>query len=375
MKRIIVFLLCMTLILGGCAKADDNTGTIPPVVPEVMYTQEVMEETLTALAAVSVPATTESFCLEDGTELFSYTYQHMTLIFPNANIADKITLDFLNRVDTTRSESELILQSAQNDFTDKDSWIPYFYRVLYSPMRIDHGVLSLFGMQNSYLGGMHGNLSATSVSYDMMTGDVLTFGSIMHPEASKDDFITLVLNKLETMKDTHYLYDEYEEAVYDRFGGDENLYEDFYFTQSGLCFYFSPYEIAPYASGTISVELPYSELAGLIYDGYFPEERQVVEGIMQTGTFMDTDMEQFNNMAEVILADGNDLFVVYPEGTVEDIRVHVPGDGMTMPAYTVFAALEMSNKDAVVLNIPAQTAADVQIGYQSVGKTYTIPLT
>lgn len=375
MKRIIVFLLCMTLILSGCAKPEDNIGTIPPVVPEVMYTQEVMDETLTALAAVSVPASTENFCLEDGTELFSYTYQHMTLIFPNADVADRVTLDFLNRVDTTRSESERILQSAKNDYVDNDSWIPYFYRVLYSPTRIDHGVLSLFGMQNSYLGGMHGNLSGTSVSYDMMTGDVLTFGSIMHPDATKDDFIPLILNTLENMKDTHYLYDEYEDAVLSRFSGDENLYEDFYFTQTGLCFYFSPYEIAPYSSGTISVELPYDQLAGLIYDGYFPEERQVVEGVMQTGTFMDTNMEQFNNMAEVILSDGNDLFVAYPEGTVEDIRIHVPGDGMTIPDYTVFAALEMSNKDAVVINIPVRASVEVLIDYQSNGVNYSTPLT
>ena len=376
MKKVFAALLCFALILSGCAKEADNSGTIPPVVPEMTTAQnEVTDMTMTALAAVSVPATTESFCLEDGTELFSYTYQYISLIFPNGSVADKITLDFLNRVDATRAESEQILQSAKTDYTDSDTWIPYFYRVLYSPSRIDHGVLSLTGIQNSYLGGMHGNLSCISVNYDMMTGDVLTFGSIMHPNATKEQFIDLILEKLQAMKDEFYLYDDYEDAARARLSGDENLYEDFYFTKTGLNFYFSPYEIAPYASGTISVELPYSELAGLIYDGYFPEERQVVDGTMRTGTFMDTDMEQFNNMAEVLLADGSDLYVVYPEGTVEDIRISIPGDGMTIPEYTVFAALEMSNKDAVVLNIPAQVASNILVEYQSGGNISTISLT
>lgn len=375
MKKLSVTLLCLALLLSGCSKDADNTGTIPPAAPDVTTVQEQTPiQTMTALAAVSVPATTESYTLDDGTELFSYTYQYMSLIFPNGSVADKITLDFLNRVDATRAETEQILLAAQSDYTDSSSWIPYFYRVLYSPTRMDHGVLSLFGTQNSYHGGMHGNLSSMSVNYDMLTGDVLTFGSIMHPEATKDDFVKLILENLKALKDTYYLYDDYENAVLTRFGGDENLFEDFYFTQTGLCFFFSPYEIAPYASGVISVEIPYSELAGLIYDGYFPEERQIVDGSMLTGTFIDTDMEQFNNMAEVILADGSELYVVYPKETVEDIRITIPGDGMSIPAYTVFAALAMSNQDAVVINVPAEIAENVEISYQSAGVTTSILL-
>lgn len=370
MKRILALLLCLGILLCGCAKKEDNTGTIPAVVPDV--TQAPEAEIMTALAAVSVPATTENFCLEDGTEIFSYSYQHMSLIFPDGNVANKITLDFLNRVDATRPESETILKAAQANCETTDPWFPYFYRVLYSPVRMDHGVMSLFGTQSSFNGGMHSNISAIAVNYDMMTGDVLTFGSIMHPDAEKESFIQLVLEKLEAVKEDYYLYDDFEIAVRARLGGDENLYEDFFFTQTGLNFFFSPYEIAPYASGIISVEIPYSELPGLIYDGYFPAERQVVNGKMKSGIFMKTDMTRFNNMAEVILSDGKDLRVVYPMGSVEDIRISIAADGMTMPAYTVFAALEMSDKDAVVLNIPDALLEGTTVTYQSGGEEFSI---
>jgi hypothetical protein len=91
----------------------------------------------------------------------------------------------------------------------------------------------------------------------------------MHPDASKEDFITIILEKLSQIAEESDLFQGYEDGVRSRLGGDENLYEDFYFTSTGLCFYFAPYEIAPYASGIITVEIPYSELTGLIYDGYF----------------------------------------------------------------------------------------------------------
>jgi len=366
MKKIVALMLCSILLLSGCSKQEEIAGTIPPVIPET--TLEVIPETMTALAAVSVPASTETYYLEDNTELFSYSFQHMDLIFPDETVAKKVTLDFLNRVDSTKAESELLLQAAQTDHLSSESWMPYFYRVLYNPTRIDHGVMSLFGMQNSYQGGMHGNISCISVNYDMMTGDLLTFGSIMHQDADKEDFIKLVIEKLAQIREEYYLYDDYEVAVRARLGGDENLYEDFYFTQTGLCFFFSPYEIAPYASGIVSVELPYEELPGLIYDGYFPAERQVVNGVMKTGSFMDMDMTRFNNMAEVVLDNESVLYVVYPEGSVEDVRITIEGDGMTMPAYTVFAALEMSDKDAVVLHIPESMLQSVTVSYTSAGK-------
>jgi len=271
-------------------------------------------------------------------------------------------------------DSESILIAAQQDYEPDIEWFPYFYQLIYSPTRIDHGVLSLFGVRNSFAGSMHGNLSCVAANYDLSTGNVLTLGSIMHPDAQKDDFIAIINEKLRDQSEEYNLFEGFEDDVRNRISGDENLYEDFFFTGTGLSFFFAPYEIAPYASGIITVEIPYSELPGLIFDGYFPAERERIEGKMITGDFMSTDMEQFNNMAEITLATGEEIMVVYPEGRVEDIRITIPGNGKNLPPYTAFAALEMSAQNAVVISLAKDDIDGITVTYMSDGNTVTIPL-
>lgn len=378
MKKSLTLTLCLLILLSGCRSHSEPVQTLPfeepvQVTPETEATTEEMDLS-DSLLAVSVPAVTERITHENGTELFTYTAQHMQLVFPDADVADKVVLDFLNRVDASQTDAESILTAAKNDYDASVTWFPYFYQILYSPTRIDHGVLSLFGTLNSYSGGMHGSKSCIAANYDMMTGDVLTLGSIMHMEASKEEFIQIILEKLDAIAEERYLYEDYEAGVRSRLEGDENLYEDFYFTTTGLSFFFSPYEIAPYSSGIITVEIPYSELPGLIYDGYFPEEREQVYGSVHTGSFTLTDMEQFSNMAEVTLVTGEEILVAYPDGKVEDVRIVIPGDGMNMPDYTVFAALEMSDHDAVVISLSEEMIEGINIAYTSDGTSVTIPL-
>ena len=386
MMKIIAILLCFAVLLTGCGVQQES---IEPVLPEgetIANVQEVApsetetepepEEVMlpTELLAVSVPAVCDVFEADDGTEIFSYTSQHMQFIFPDASIAEKVILDFLNRVDSGRANAENLRNAALFDYQPEMSWTPYFYQTLYSPTRIDRGVLSLFGIQHSYSGGIHGNMNCIAANYDLTTGDVLTLGSIMHMDADKDAFIQIISNKLAEKQEEYQLYDDFQDGVLTRLNVDENLYEDFYFTPSGLCFFFSPYEIAPYSSGIITVEIPYSELPGLIYDGYFPEERQEIFGSMLSDSFSAMDMDQFNNMAELNLSNGGESIVVYPDGSVEDIRIDVCADGISRPKYTAFAAYQMSNQDAIVIHTSEDLMNSITISYFSGSTTITTSL-
>ena len=208
-------------------------------------------------------------------------------------------------------------------------------------------------------------MSCVAANYDLTTGDVLTLGSIMHMDANKETFIQIISDKLAALKDEYNLYDDFEDGVMERLNGDENLYEDFYFTMTGLCFFFSPYEIAPYSSGIITVEIPYSELPGLIYDGYFPAERQQIFGSILTDRFTNLDMDQFNNMAELRLSDGEETMVLYPEGTIEDIRINACTDGIDKTEYTAFVAYQMSGQDAVVIRLSEKIMNSLSVSYFS----------
>lgn len=384
MKRFLSVFVCLVLLLTACSNKQSAESTIAPAysepepqvtttqAPEQEITEPMMPDEYTELLAVSMPALTETFTADDGTELFSYTAQSMQLIHPDGVIADNVMLDFFNRLDAVQEEVQHVFSSAKANYAGSENWYPYFYQIIYSPTRIDHGVLSLFGTQNSYSGAQHGNLSCVAANYDLTTGDVLTLGSIMHMDATTDDFIALLIPKLAAMADELGLFEGYEEGVQSRLSGDENLYEDFFFTNTGLSFFFAPYEIAPYASGVITVEIPYEELPGLIYDGYFPEEREHVEGKLTSGLFMTTDMEQFNSMAEVTFAEGESIIVIYPEGKVEDIRIVAAGDGKNKPSYTAFAALEMSPNNAVLLGVTQEDAKYISIEYMTEGSLKTL---
>ena len=102
MKRFIAVLLSFLFLLSGCKKTPEPNLTVPW---DDITTQTTQVEDITTepeiekeLLAVSVPAVTERIDHENGTELFSFTSQHMQLILPNAVAADKIVLNFLNRV-------------------------------------------------------------------------------------------------------------------------------------------------------------------------------------------------------------------------------------------------------------------------------------
>ena len=362
MKRILVLFLCI-LFLSGCHAPTHVDSTDPiPVVPNNTENTSVDH---TQILTVSVPISTEHFYADDGTEIFTTAQQYMKLLLPNDAVADRVILDFLNRVDAMQRDSATILLAAQENYSDNTDWYPYHQKTTYSPVRIDYGVLSLFGISSSYSGGVHSNQRAISANYDLTTGNVLTLASIMHTDADKEDFIQLVLEDLQKNTENYFLFDDYEETVRNLIGGDDTQYQDFYFTQTGLVFYFSPYDIAPYASGIITVEIPYSQLTGLLYNGYFPDEKDEGTGKMHIGSFNDMDMTQFTCMEEVMLSADEELVVLYPEGSVSDVRLMVSDNEAGVPPYTVFAAPQMGEKTAIVLGLPSENPLQITLQYSS----------
>lgn len=377
MKKIYsIFLsVCILLAFTGCT-ATKPEETVPtdkiedtlPQTPSEITEPPIAQATM---AAVSVPTITEELTAEDGTVLFQYTYQQMSLVLQEPEVADKVIIDFLNRVDTTRSDAESIADAAEADYSGQDEWIPYLYHVTYSPKRIDQSVLSLFGTKATYSGSFHPERTCLSANYDLITGDVLTLGSIMHASSTTDDFCQLVLSGLSEMAKENYLYTGYEDAVKQRFAVDESQDQDWYFSQTGLCFYFEPYEIAPYSSGIISVEIPYEKLTNLLHPNYFPSERANAAGTVQISRFEDTDSKQFTQIAEVIQDKDGQMYFIYTNKSVQDIRIFVTD---AASSYTIFAAYGLTPGDAVMVQAAADSAKTMKVSFKSSEGTTTIPL-
>lgn len=385
MKRTIslLILICLFLSFTGCntnpAPAADSTPpavstspapTSDPTVPEatdIVFTQEPM-------VSVALPITEETCTAEDGALLFSYTYQNMSLITQDPDVGDKVIIDFLNRIDGTFSDAQNVLAAAQAAYPDSENWNPYLYQILFSPTRIDHGVLSLFGSNASYSGGSHPMYASESINYDLVTGEVLSLQDILTEDADIDTLCQLVIEALGAVAAEKSLYSGFEMTVEELFFRDFEITEPWYFSQNGMCFYFSPYEIAPYASGVINAEVPYEKLVGILNDAYFPSERHIATGTVEAVLFEETDLDQFTQIAELILNEGGQKVLLHTDKFVYDVRLEAGswsanGDLFT-PTATVLAAAHLSPGDAIMVEaFVSDTLPNLRLSYQTGDET------
>ncbi len=374
MKKWLCIILSLLLIfLSACVPTGTNNpetteGGIPgdPVVP----TDDVIVFD-NPLVAVSVPTVKETTVHEDGTVLFEYTYQHISLVLDRPAAADKIILDFLNRVDATRQQAKTTGNMAAAVYSGSQNWIPYQHQVIYSPTRIDNSVLSLFGTHVTYSGAIHPDRTCAAASYDLKTGDVLTLASIMHKDASPVSFCELVLESLKQMSEGDYLYENYEKTVQQRFSVDPATDENWYFTQNGLCFYFAPYEIAPYASGVITVEIPYEKLAGLLYEPYLPGPAVEVQGTVSVTPFGQIDLSAFEQIGEIVTSNSGEMYMVYTDGPIRDVRILSTDNTDT---HIIFAAYSLTPGDGIMVQGEKESLENMVLTYKSGGETHSIPL-
>lgn len=388
-----VLLLSAIFLLGGCNRLAGNETTEASVATTI--SQQTEESTAAAdatnaapaitptqlpMAAVSVPPVVEATKADDGTVLFQYTYQNMSLTLPDPDVADKVIIDFLNRIDSTRTNAQTLNSSAYSDYKTATNWVPYMYRVAYNPTRIDHGVLSLFGSIVSYSGTPHPENLCVSANYDLVSGEVLTLGGILTQDCTVDMLYSLTSEALRGISQEKNLYPDYEDVLKNRLSGDWISDEGFYFSPEGLCFYFSPYEIAPYASGVVSAQIPYEQLVGLLKNEYFPAEQDVYESTLTAELFENADLNSFTQFSEIVLHKGEQKYVIHADLPVYEVCIEegalTPGSNEFVPSYTVFASASLTPGDAVM--IEAQVSSDepnLRLQYRSGGQIHYAYLT
>lgn len=381
MKKVlaILFSFCLTFTLFGCRQQPSiiSSPTTEPsadadVTVETTQTS-VRPADRSPMVSVSVPIVTETATASNGTEIFRYLYQNMTLAVPEQEVADQIIIDFLNRVDKSVVPADTVRQQAIAGYQDTGSWIPYLYSLIYNPTRIDQSVLSLYGTNVSYSGYSHPTYDCISANYNMITGHVLTLGSILTHADRLTDLENLLLSALDAIAEEKYLRGDYETTVNQRFSGNESYDEAWFFTPSGLNFYFSPYEIAPYSSGIITVEIPYEKLTGIIDDAFFPAERDTTSGSVTLQPMADADLTSFSQISELILDKGGKQLLLHTEGTVRNLRI-IMEHPLTADVYTLFATSHLSLADAVMLEVSQDNIEHLSIVYEQNGSTVTLPL-
>lgn len=355
MKRLICIILCLCLATaaGGCAQE--------PVVPETTAFTPTEEVTVPPpvdpyipepIHGIALPTLSETTQAEDGTLLFTKTYQKFQLILNDRDINDIISADLQSRLSVAMYDATDIETTARTAYDPQKAWNPYLMEVSYTPTRIDRAVLSLFGNHLTYRGSVHPSLVTESINYDLSTGSSLTLGDILADGTNGAAVCELIIQALAPRAEKD-LYGDHQEVLRDRFHQNYKGLTDWYFSRTGLCFHFSPYDIAPYSSGTIVAEIPYEKLAGVIQDKYLPSSRVVPTGSMYAETYMEDDGERFMFIANVELDPKGTKILLHPDAPITDVRIESgnwSSDGtLYVPSSTIFAADYIDLGNAIVL--------------------------
>lgn len=373
MKKFLLWMLILSLVasLMGCKVP------APPATEPTTQASEPTETTAPApvvlqspMIAISLPMVTQTETGKTGDVIFYRTYQNISLTLPESEVADKIILDFLNRTDT-EADSLGVLESAKEMEADGIGPLPLWTRISYAPMRVDKTVISLYGSNSEYVGGAHSNFTFVSVTYDLTTGKALSLDAVLQEDITSEKLLQPILDALAPQNDA--LFEGYEKTVETILSKELTTYSDWYLSPTGLCFYYSPYELGPFASGDIVAEIPYEKLAGILKDAYFPAEKDVSQGSLIHEDFEKADLTRFSQLAEVNLSQAGGKLLLYTDSRIEDVRMeaeatYVENTGY-METYTVFAAEALTPGDAIVLQ--ASEGSTLTFTYTANGETVT----
>ena len=395
MKKMICLLLCLAMALAVCGcGGDDNdstpgstAGTTEGTVPDTTAAPTIKQNTTLQLPmiAISMPLTVQKASAEDGSVVFNTMFQDVALTIPDADNADPIILDLLSRIDENKGDTYALANLAQSLYDGSESWVPYYSNVTYSPARIDEKVISLYGRVTSFFGGLHPTTLCISANYDLATGNVLYLSDVLAGEDAGTALCQAIIAKLTEIQDKYYIYEGFEDAVYETYGSifaeDAAPVETWFLSPTGLTVYFSTYEIAPYASGPILVNIPYADLDGILLEDFFPASLpENPSGTVYAELAQDVDLDYFTQFAEAIINDGGERVVLYSDKLVTNVTIETgswSADGLTYtPTATVFYAASLSYQDAIMLETDFYgSMPSLRLSYASNGETHRFFIT
>lgn len=144
-------------------------------------------------------------------------------------------------------------------------------------LRGDQRVLSFQEQVYSYTGGAHGNVAVSGYTYDSQSGKKLELEDVV---SSLDGLCSYLVQSLSSGEYREELFQGWEDVVRrEVFGESANgrVYElSWALGPDGMKVYFSPYEIGPWALGTVTVTVPYEEKTVGIGERWTPAEEENV---------------------------------------------------------------------------------------------------
>lgn len=351
MKRIISTVLIAASLLSLYACGDGPKAPNSTPTPQESQKPALQHQaTQLPMVAVALPSAVQEHTAQDGTLLLRTVYQNMELTVPDPDVADRVIVDFLNRTDLLTATGEELLLQAESAYKSGTDFTPYLSQITFTPARIDQNVLSLFGEYVQYKGATHPEVTTLSTTYDLTTGRALSLFDLI-ATGTENQLLQAVLDALQTQRES--LYEGYKSTVEELLPDKEN----WYLSDAGLVFCFSPYEIAPYSAGVVTATIPYKELPGILNDAYFPAEKDTLWGELNVLPFTQENMARFTQSAEAVCGNSSTQAIVYTDGMLENVRVGIVNE---QNYHTVLAVHTLTSGDAIIIHGEAGQEFTVQ---------------
>lgn len=146
---------------------------------------------------------------------------------------------------------------------------PWSLNIGYEVFHHSESIMSLQFSESVYTGGAHPNLLFKTFTFNLETQQVLGIEDIFQPELSPLTILyPLVQSDLEAQMQEMF-GDDIEvgiDWIADGTGEDPYNYRNFVLTEESLIFYFEPYQVAAYAAGSFTVEIPLANIQNVLID-------------------------------------------------------------------------------------------------------------
>lgn len=286
-KKSIAILMAAMLSMTGCGVASNTESSVgginvttdveatskeePANSPEA--TAEQVDEITYTYPKLNLTSINEVVRSEDGRKDFLYyDIEYATVDsekYPELAQGLQIWMgkDQSMLEDLKKEYTNEVKEYNENNSEDTMGELTYSISQRIGQRRSDAKVLSLVTIYSDYRGGAHGSNGLTGVTFDVETGKELTLSHIM---SDQEQFESIALDYILDSVEKSYrdgLFSEYKETIQN---GISNL--NWALTDYGIQVIYGEYEIAPYAAGIITVDIPYSSIKGCMKPEYVPAE-------------------------------------------------------------------------------------------------------
>ncbi len=364
MKKLLLLLVIFSVLFSGCTEKTEVTNPSDTAASSGPTPTDSTQEATKPLSTYQAPMVSFASTVVSetyGGSALVYTCQNMELLLEDPQVSEWVTLELLNCTDFASTAGPQLLAQAI------ETGEPIFFSLLHTPARLDRGILSLISTQVVSGSGPRATGVLGSSTFDLVMGRRLSLKDILVTQYDAQALSNAVIAALEPLAKEGVLYSDYAYVVTELFSSNAPA-ENWYLSQTGLCVYFAPYEIAPYNLGNVTAEIPYDALFGLLREEYFPGEVLGLVGDLKC-TLDLSILPQQKQFRDLILDPDGREWVITVDGAVEDLRI----ESADLSA-TLFAAATLCQGDAIVVQATEETMGSLSVTYRSGGETVCVPL-